>query len=147
MLCFRFFFQMKESLLWTIVPFLAIVLSLEAVTGNKVGVSEIICPFSILLRYWSPFSPLYNSPEWWHDFGFTTLDWKALNSNSYNNFFLIGSGLVKAYEVGSSRIDAHICGDHITEVYKKVCIDESVGKRKRSKRILLFLLWPEILNH
>ena len=38
MLCFRFFFQMKESLLWTIVPFLAIVLSLEAVTGNKVGV-------------------------------------------------------------------------------------------------------------
>lgn len=38
MLCFRFFFQMKESLLWTIVPFLAIILSLEAVTGNKVGV-------------------------------------------------------------------------------------------------------------
>lgn len=72
---------------------------------------------------------------------------KRLIPNSYNNFVLIGSKLVKAYEVGSRRIDAHICGDHITELYTKVCIDGSVGKRKRSKRILLFLLWPEILNH
>lgn len=71
--------MMKESLLWTIVPFLAIVLSLEAVTGSR---------------------------------------------------------LVKAYEVGSRRIDAHLCGDHITEVYTKVCIDESVGKRKRRSPLM-----------
>ncbi|PFX28301.1 con-Ins G1c-like [Stylophora pistillata] len=47
-----------------------------------------------------------------------------------------GSRFFKANEDGSRRIDGHVCGDHIIDVYYTLCFGEFAGKTKRRSPLM-----------